>query len=228
MIIIIYIHIFFNQYKSVIECCRTYASIIHMDGSMIKETDKYKYNFWNCAVFAYTQNTIATMCCLRCFFSAGFVKRTQEKWSSNGTTSLHLGDVSVSYTSTSVSKNVVGGFGARREKTSEFCFKIFGRYWNPSSRLLMPSYARPVFVWGFKTPLLSSVANNGTGPKNWTCKSPKEMCSKYVILSFGILSQQTKQSWGLKCSNKKIDRCHIWKPETFFFLGGGECNEGIL
>ena len=41
----IYICIFFNQYRIVVECCRKYASIIHMDASMIKETVQYMYKF---------------------------------------------------------------------------------------------------------------------------------------------------------------------------------------
>lgn len=95
-----------------------------------------------------------------------------------------------------------------------------------SSRLLMPSYARPLFVWGFKTPLLSSVANNGTGPKNWTCKSPKEMCSKYVIRRFGsgANKQNNLEVWSV--ATKRLTGV-IYGSLKLFFLGG-ECNEGIL
>ena len=155
IIIIIYIYTYvFNQYKIDLECCRKYASIIHMDDSMIKENMNLSslHYLELCSLCIHTTHTCYAVL-FAMFFFCWLCEKTQEKWSSNGTTSSHLGDVCFLHLDECFQR-CCRGIRCPNRKTSEFCFRIFGRHWNPRSRLLMHSYMRPVFVWGFKTPFI--------------------------------------------------------------------------
>ena len=165
----------FNQYKIDLECCRKYASIIHMDDSMIKENMNLSslHYLELCSLCIHTTHTCYAVLFAMFFFLQAFVKKLRRSDRAMGQL-LRILVMFVSYTWTSVSKDVVGGFGARTEKPLNFVSESSaGTEIHAAGFLCTPICDQ--FLFEVSKHLSSSVTNNGTGPKNWKCKSPKEM-----------------------------------------------------